>query len=714
MPHELDEQERRRAQSEDTSTSGPRPLLDDPERLGLAESFEALKLAIDSACVIAFTWDVANDRVYRHVSREPALPATGDEPSTIAAVRERVVPEDRDRFMRDIETALSDPEGLFRSEVRIARPDGEIRWLRATGRVVFDGGGRPLRLTGVSQDITESHRAESALRESEARFRTMADGLPLIVWVHDAEGHQEFVNKTFCDFFGVTLEQTRGGGWQLLMHPDDERAYTEEFFRCVAARCLFHAETRVRRHDGEWRWLESWGRPRFDESGEFRGYVGTSADVTERRRIEQDRKELLDAERAARAELERVARIKDEFLATLSHELRTPLSAILGWAEILERRLPAGDAGQVDLAMVRKGVKIIGRNARLQTQLVADLLDVNRLVSGKFKLEVGAVDLNLVAAAAADTVRPAAEARGVRLVLRLSPEPPRCQGDAGRLQQVLWNLLSNAVKFTPAGGTVSLSTEVDGGSLRIAVEDTGQGIDPAFVPRLFDRFSQADASAARKHGGLGLGLSIVKQIVEMHGGTVTAASDGPGRGARFTVTLPSRRPTASEAIEARALASEIRSPSAPTAPRPSLGSGYLDAGDVDLSGVRILLVDDEPEAIDLARHLLVEAGATVTHASSAPEALERIRASVPDVLLADISMPGMDGYGLIHEVRHTLGLDAARLPAVTITALSRPEDHARMAAAGYQAHVGKPIHGWLLLETVTRLTRSAPPDAPWA
>ncbi len=400
----------------------------------------------------------------------------------------------------------------------------------------------------------------------------------------------------------------------------------------------------------------------------------------ETRRVALERENLIAAERAARAEIARVSSLKDEFLATLSHELRTPLTAILGWARVLLRK-------KVDPETLARGVEAIERNAVAQARLIEDLLDMNRIISGKVRLDVQPTDLSTVIEAAIDAVRPAAEARAIRLRTIVDPVAGPVSGDPNRLQQVLWNLLTNAVKFTPKGGTVEVALQRVNSHLELSVSDSGVGIDADFLPHVFDRFRQADSSTTRSHGGLGLGLSIVKQLVELHGGSVRAKSDGEGRGATFVVCLP--------------LAALLHEPDqAHPAARRAFAS---PAADVDLRGVKVLVVDDEPDARELIRQLLQECHAEVHTASSAREGLATLQRLRPDLLLSDIGMPERDGYQLIRDVRRLAPDDGGRTPAIALTAFARSEDRTRAMLAGYQVHVSKPIEPHELVATVASL-----------
>ena len=399
------------------------------------------------------------------------------------------------------------------------------------------------------------------------------------------------------------------------------------------------------------------------------------------KRTAAEREQLIQAERSARAEIERVSHLKDEFLATLSHELRTPLTAILGWSKVLVRT--KGDSESLE-----KGLEAIARNAAAQAKLIEDLLEMNRIVSGKIRLDVQPTDLAEVIDAAIDSIRPAAEAREIRLRKIIDPVAGPVFGDPNRLQQVIWNLLANAVKFTPRQGRVEVVLARVNSHVEVRVTDSGIGIDPEFLPRVFDRFRQADSSTTRAHGGLGLGLSIVKQLVELHGGTVGAASEGEGRGATFVVALP--------------LAAVFRNESSRDHPR-TTRSGDLSYDPITLSGVSILVIDDEADARELVRHLLGECQASVVTAGSAAEGLRLVRTLRPDVIISDIGMPERDGYQFMRDLRQLSADDGGRTPAIALTAFARSEDRTMAMRAGYQVHVAKPIEPHELMVTVASL-----------
>ena len=416
---------------------------------------------------------------------------------------------------------------------------------------------------------------------------------------------------------------------------------------------------------------------------EVRDHLGARA------RAEEERERLLRSEQAARLNAERNSRLKDEFLATISHELRTPLTAIIGWTQLL-RRAPANGE------MIERALEVIERNGESQLHLIEDLLDVSRIISGKLLLDVRAVHLPPVIEAALDAARPAAEAKGIELRSAHDPAAGPVAGDPDRLQQVVWNLVNNAVKFTPAGGRVEVRlARAAGDGVEIAVSDTGAGVEPEFLPYVFDRFRQADAATTRAHGGLGLGLAIVRQLVELHGGTVAVSSEGAGRGATFAIRLP-----AMPLSPQRATPAPARLYAAAAAP-----AGALDCE--ILSGLRVLVVDDEGDARELFARTLSECGARVLTAASAAGAMDALERERPDVLLADIGMPGEDGYELIARVRSLPPERGGRTPAAALTAYARGEDRLRALRAGFQIHLPKPVKAAELISVIAGLAGRA-------
>ncbi len=438
---------------------------------------------------------------------------------------------------------------------------------------------------------------------------------------------------------------------------------------------------------GEMMSLHLEAREKSSERGVYQERVNSiQATIAARRGdAEKEHTDLLASERAARGEAERHSRMKDEFVATLSHELRTPLNAIFGWTQILRHTQ--------DAEAVKEASEVIERNARVQAKMIEDLLDISRIISGKLRLDVRTVDLMAVITAALDKAAPAAEAKGVRIERLFDPLLGlRLTGDSARLQQVFSHLLSNAVKFTPRGGKIQTDVESDGSRVEIGISDSGEGIEPEFLPHIFDRFRQQDAATNRQYGGLGLGLSIVRHLVELHGGTIFARSPGSGQGSFFVVSLP--LPIATP-FEQRV--DGHRSSSA----RPIVG------GLLDLRETRILVVDDEPDAREMMRRILETRRATVSTAGSADEALELFRVNEFDVVISDIGMPKVDGYEFIKIVRQLeVAQGRSPTPAVAVTAYTRPEDRHRVLLAGYQLHVAKPVEPAEIAAVIASLVRA--------
>lgn len=404
-------------------------------------------------------------------------------------------------------------------------------------------------------------------------------------------------------------------------------------------------------------------------------YRRAQTEIAERRRAEE-------SERAARTQAERASRMRDEFLATVSHELRTPLNSVLGWTQLL-RRAPH------DRETLDQALEAIERGARSQMRLIEDLLDMSRIISGKLRLEVQTVDLAPLIQAAIDTVQPAVAAKEIRIDRVLDPQAVPVKGDPARLQQIFWNLLSNAVKFTAKGGKVQIHLQRVNSQVEICVSDTGRGIDPDFVPHVFDRFSQADSSTTRRHGGLGLGLAVVKHLVELHGGKVWASSPGEGQGATFTVHLP-----------IAIVQQDAQGREHPVSP----GSTEDDSLEVKLTDVRILVVDDDPDACEMLRRVLQDSQAKVSTAHSAQEALNIFPDVQPQIIISDIGMPEMDGYELIRRLRS----HGKKIPAVAVTAFARSEDRIRALQAGYNLHVAKPLEPREIITVIAALVGSIP------
>ena len=488
---------------------------------------------------------------------------------------------------------------------------------------------------------------------------------------------------------GYYLQQN-GAHFTLLGYTDDDlKGKTpafylgEETFQNVLRELVrtgdYSGESMCRTKSGEERTIELSVFTMRSGLGEPQCYVSIKRDITTRKKTEEKLAQLLVLERAARADAEKANRLKDEFLATLSHELRTPLNAVIGWSRILK-------AGRLDNESSVHAIEVIERNAWAQKQIIEDILDVSRVITGKLQLHLGPADLVSVVMAALDAVRPALEAKDIRIETEFPEDLKVIAGDVDRLQQVVWNLLSNASKFTPVGGTVGVRISQDETYVQIQVCDTGPGIAPEFLPHVFERFRQADGSTTRTHGGLGLGLAIVRHLVELHGGMIAAENETSGMGAVFTVRLPLP-------------SSELSLESAPATTRVE-----QNVTEIDLADVRILVVEDELDALDLITIDLTAHGAKVCGASSAAEALELLRAEQFDLMISDIGMADTDGYKLIKQVRRQEGQHGEHIPAIALTAYARTQDRIRALNAGYNTHVAKPVEIKELVTVVKCLT----------
>ncbi|MHC5742335.1 MAG: ATP-binding protein [Nostoc sp.] len=534
---------------------------------------------------------------------------------------------------------------------------------------------------GVSIFVTEisaRKQAEKALRESEEKFRNMADNAPFMVWVTDTNSYCTYLSQSWYDFTGQNEEMGLGFGWLNAVHPEDYNDASNAFLEATSSCSAFRMEYRLRRQDGEYRSCIDAANPWFGVDGQFKGYIGSVIDITERKVAEAERDRLLELEQAARTEAERANRIKDEFLAVLSHELRSPLNPILGWARLLQTR-------EFDAVALKKAIATIERNAQLQAQLIEDLLDVSRILQGKLNLKMLPVNLVLVIEGGLETVRLAAEAKNIQIQTMLDASFGQVLGDSSRLQQVIWNLLSNAVKFTPEGGKIDIQLECVDAQAEITVSDTGKGISPEFLPYVFEYFRQADGTTTRKFGGLGLGLAIVRHLIELHGGTIQAESLGEGQGAIFRVRLPliKKDLTPKQDINIAAL-----NPSPPTE---------------ILAGIQILVVDDDDDTRDFHTFVLEQAGAMVTAVTSAKEALQVLAESEPDMLLSDIGMPEIDGYMLMRQIKALQANQAKQIPAIALTAYAGEINQQQALESGFQKHLSKPVEPDELVKAIATL-----------
>jgi PAS domain S-box-containing protein len=532
----------------------------------------------------------------------------------------------------------------------------------------------------------ERKESEQELFESRERLVMAMQAGGMGTWTRDLDGTDRVLwSPELEEIFGFKpgeFPQTEEAFLDFV-HPDDLDALQQAVLGAINNRTDYEIDFRYSTRDGRPGWMTGRGRAFYDADGKPYRMAGLGLDVTARKRAEEELERLIESERAARTEAEEANRIKDEFLATLSHELRTPLTAMLGWLSMLR-----GD--RLDHETAGHALETVERNARAQAQLIEDLVDVSRIAGGKLKLEVRAIDLAPVIAAAVDIVRPAANAKGVNIHVSSDAKVGAVSGDPARLQQVIWNLLSNAVKFTSRDGHVYVSFRESDASAELVVRDTGMGIHPDFVPRVFERFRQAEGPVTRTHRGLGLGLAIVRHLLELHGGTVTAESPGEGLGATFTIRMPL---AATQAENSAAPASDQLASARAATMRPPL------------EGLRVLVVEDEPDARELLLLTLECSGAEVAAVTSAQEALDNLQVFKPDVLLSDIGLPIESGYELIRKVR-SLSSEASNIPALALTAFATEKDRQLAISAGFQMHLAKPVDPEVLIAAIERLANS--------
>jgi len=838
----------------------------------LIEGNNRLQVALAAGRLGDWHWDAATHRLTLSSRAAAVLGLPAETPLTWHSLRARLHEAEREVVPRKVLQAFAARNDL-NIEFRLLAEDGQTRWLALIGQPDYAGrehGESVPGMTGVVQDITARKNAEDTLRQNEEMLHALANTIPQLAWMAQANGSIVWFNQRWCDYTGLTPEQAVGWGWEAALDPAVLPAVQEHWHESVRTGAPFEMEYPIRGADGKYRWFLTRVNAVRDRDGQVARWFGTSTDVDQVKRAEQalreesnvlellnstgnalastrdlrtllqavtdaatgvsgarfgaffyhgrkendklfslytmagatssefqgfgepgatallgpslraqgviraadvtldpryglslphgerpaghpavrsylavpviarsgeelgsmffghpepgvfterseriirgiaaqaavaidnarlyeaaqraadERKILLENEREARAEAERTSQMKDEFLATLSHELRTPLSAILGWAQVLRR-------GSRDGADLQRGLQTIERNARAQAQLIEDLLDMSRIASGKVLLDIQTVAPASFIDAAIETVRSTAAAKNIRLEKRYDPAPCAVTGDPARLQQVIWNLLSNAIKFTPRDGEVTVELAQHDDQVIIAVRDTGVGIRPEFITHVFERFRQADASTTRRHGGLGLGLSIVKHLIEQHGGTVRAESPGEGRGATFTIELPVAKTSARRSDRAPAAVP------APATPEMTVR---------DLSGVSVLVVDDDCDAREVIARILGDCHARVRIAASARDAFTALRADPPDILISDLGMPEVDGFELLAWVRALQRESGGQLPAVALTAFARSEDRLRALEAGFSAHIPKPVEPSELIATLASLVGPAAP-----
>jgi PAS domain S-box-containing protein len=593
-------------------------------------------------------------------------------------------------YQEVIQATLGSSDAMLFTGVRETRHRQSIeirssgRWFSITVDPVLDEGGAFTGAVYILADITDRRRAEAALQASEERFRLLLENVEDYgILFLDTQTHINGWSVGAERILGYHEAEVLGQPSSIIFTPEDiEQGEDEKEVNTALAEGRAEDERWHIRKDGTRFWASGMLTPLRDERGQLRGFAKILRDFTERKRAEEERAQLLAREQEARAQAEAANRLKDEFLATLSHELRSPLNAMLGWIRLLNSR-------KFDEKTTARAMETIERSAKSQAQLVEDLLDVSRIIRGQLRLNIRPIELISAIEAAIETVRPAAEAKEIGIQTRLDPVAGLVAGDSDRLQQIVWNLLSNAIKFTPKGGRVDVRLERVNSHVEITVTDTGQGISPEFVPYVFERFRQADSSITRSYSGLGLGLAIVRHLVELHGGTVRADSPGEGQGATFTVKLP-------------LMSLRVKSDRGERV-HSSVESGEPSGNLLLLNGVRVLIVDDETDSREVLTATLEQVGAEVTAVASASEALDAITQLTPDVLVSDIGMPLEDGYSLIRKVRQLKAEQGGQIPAIALTAYARPEDRMRAIAAGFQMHIAKPLEPAELVTMVASL-----------
>jgi PAS domain S-box-containing protein len=638
---------------------------------------------------IITSWNFGAQRIFGYTAEEVI-----GKPVTI------LIPADHADEEPTILARLRAGDRIEHYETVRVRKDGTLIDISLTVSPIRGPDGQIVGASKIARDITEQKQARKALDEALARLKLALDAARLGDWSWDAQTDILNMSETAADIFGIPPgPRMSWDAMSELLHKEDRQMARVAVDEALAKHTDYDVEYRVTRNGNSEVWVSSKGRGIYADNGTIVGMLGFVQDISTRKSNEETLRKQAEELRTlnesvtrlyqtatkARAEAEKAAaenerlyrqaeessRLKEEFLATISHELRTPLSAILGWTRMLRM-------GQLSPENSAKALDTIERNARAQSQLVDDLLDVSRIITGKLRMDVRPSDPSSFIDAAVEAVRPAAEAKGVRVQKVIDTGPISIPGDPVRLQQVVWNLLSNAIKFTPRGGRVQIRSERVNSHLEIVVSDTGQGISPDFLPHVFDRFRQADQKTSRQHGGMGLGLAIVRHLVEMHGGTVSANSEGEGKGATFTVSLP-----IAPIYQVDSSAGRVH-PGARDLLPPNDVTDRLDE-------LKILVVDDEADTRELLRQGLEYCGATVSVAGSAAEAVEALMAQTPDILISDIGMPGVDGYDLIRQVRRLPATNGGKIPAIALTAYTRTEDRLQALRAGYDMHVPKPV-----------------------
>jgi PAS domain S-box-containing protein len=642
-----------------------------PDRVRRPGSEERLRAIIDSAddAMIATDlngvvteWNRTAERLFGYTAAEMIGQPIG-----------HILPPSRTDEVPIALAVVARGERVEQHDTVRVRNDGQRVHVSVTLVPMRDASGAIIGASTIAREVAHHTHADV----DQARLAAIVTSSDDAIVAKDLDGIITDWNPGAERIFGYTAQEMIGRSITTILPAD--RRHEEDSILATLRRGerIDHFETVRVRKDGTLLDVSVSISPIRDGTGRIVGAAKIARDITERKQLEAERVELLEKEQAAREAAERANRAKDHLLSMVSHELRTPLSAMLGWARLLRE-------GRLSGERATRALEVIERSGHTQVKLIEDLLDLSRIVTGRLRLDMHALDLPAVVAAGVETLRTMAEQKDIRLDVDIAQPTVRVFGDAERLQQVVWNLVNNAIKFTPSGGTVTIRLEDDDSHARVVVRDTGSGIAPEFRPRLFEPFQQADTVTSRTTSGLGLGLSIVRRIVELHRGTVSAASDGPGRGATFTVELP--------LLDASRLARRVR-------PLPGLGA------DVRLDGVRVLVVEDDEDTRHLMRALLEEFGARVSIAGSLEEARTVLRSWELDVLVSDIRLPDADGYALLREVRASTGFD--QLPAVAVTAYASEEDETRALEAGFQFRLEKPLEPHSLVAAVAAVVRGS-------
>jgi PAS domain S-box-containing protein len=625
-----------------------RPQLDTTSRLAaIVESSDDAIVSKDLNGIVQ-SWNGSAERIFGYTAEE-----------MIGQSITILIPKTRFDEEPQILQKICQGERIDHYETVRQRKDGKFIDVSLTVSPIYDGAGKVVGASKIVRDITERHRADFLARQLAAIIESSQDGIIGL----DVNCNVTSWNRGAERLYGYAADEMIGNSISKLSPSDRLDEEPVLMARIIAGERVEHYETKRQTKNGTVIDVSLTWSPIQGAQGEIIGASKIARDVTERIRMQNERVQLLESERAARTEAERATRLRDEFLAIVSHELRTPLNGIMGWAQLLKRSMISNDPN-----VLAEAAEAIERGTRSQAQLIDDLLDMNRIMTGKLHLDIRSVQLAAVIESALSTLKPAAEAKGIRLQTTLATNVAPIRGDPTRLQQVIWNLISNAVKFTPKGGKIQVLLERINSHIEISVGDTGIGIKPDFLPHVFERFRQADSSTSRRHGGLGLGLAIAKQIVELHGGSISAESRGEGQGSTFHVSLPISIINRPAEVEAEVV-------------------NTIQTDEDALKGIRVLIVDDDPNAAEVIRRMLESCGAAAFAANSGEEALTSINQMRPDVILSDIGMPRMDGYEFIGALRKTGDVT----PAIAVTAFARPEDRIRSLQSGFAMHISKPI-----------------------